>query len=98
MFMDRRKRIEGALRDLATLLGVPPQKFWPNTARIRLRLYDILEHGTIGEPAGRFVGRLIVSLIILNLVAVTLESMPEYQARYQLPFTIIEALSLVVFT
>src|SRR4051812_36141727 len=75
-----------------------PRKFGQSIAQLRRRLYDILEHGTIVERTGRFVGRFIVSLIILNLIVVTLESVPEYQARYQVFFTIIELFSLVVFT
>jgi voltage-gated potassium channel len=75
-----------------------PRKFGQSIAQLRRRLYDILEHGTIVERTGRFVGRFIVSLIILNLIVVTLESVPEYQARYQVFFTIIELVSLVVFT
>lgn len=75
-----------------------PRKFWQSTGQLRRRFYNILEHGTIGERTGRFVGRFIVFLIILNLIAVTLELVPEYQARYQVFFTIIELFSLVVFT
>jgi len=65
---------------------------------LRHRLYEILEHGPIGDRAGRVVGRLIVLLIVVNLVAVTLESVPEFEARYAAWFLGIELVSLVVFT
>src|SRR5215831_13542393 len=65
---------------------------------LRHRLYEILEHGPIGDPAGRVVGRLLVLLIVVNLVAVTLESVPEFEARYAALFLGIELVSLVVFT
>src|SRR5215470_6755765 len=66
--------------------------------RLRRRLYDILEHGSIGDRTGAIVGRLIVLLIVINLVAMTLESVPSLEARYGPLFTAIEILSLVVFT
>jgi voltage-gated potassium channel len=65
---------------------------------LRHRLYEILEHGPIGDRTGRFVGQLIVLLIVVNLIAVTLESVPEFEARYAAWFTAIELVSLIVFT
>src|SRR5512132_279528 len=68
------------------------------TAKLRRRLYEILEHGTIGDRTGLMVGRLIVALIVVNLVSMTLDSVPALQAQYGPLFTAIELLSLVVFT
>ena len=65
---------------------------------LRHRLYEILEHGPVGDQVGRLVGRLIVLLIVVNLAAVTLESVPELAARYAALFIGIELVSLVVFT
>jgi len=67
-------------------------------ANLRRRLYEILEHGSVEDRTGLVVGRLIVLLIIVNLVAMTLDSVPALQARYDALFTAIEILSLVVFT
>ena len=64
----------------------------------RRRLYEILEHGTIGDRTSLIVGRLIVALIVINLVSVTLESVPAYHARYGPLFTAVEWLSLIVFS
>jgi voltage-gated potassium channel len=64
----------------------------------RRRLYEILEHGTIGDRTGLIVGRLIVTLIVINLVSVTLESVPAYHARYGPLFTAVEWLSLIIFS
>ncbi len=66
--------------------------------KLRRRLYEILEHGQIADRAGRLVGQLIVVLIIVNLVAFALQSVPDYEARYHALFTGIELVSLVVFT
>ena len=51
-------------------------------AALRHRLYDILEHGAVGDRSGLIVGRLIALLIIVNLVAMTFESVPALEARY----------------
>ena len=70
----------------------------PSTTAVRRRLYEILDHGGIGDRAAAMVGRLIVLLIVINLVAVTLESVPALHAEYGALFTAVEFLSLVVFT
>jgi voltage-gated potassium channel len=67
-------------------------------ARVRHRLYGLLEHGPIGDRAGRLTGQFIVALIVLNLVVVVLESVPAYEARFRALFIAIELFSLVVFT
>ncbi len=67
-------------------------------AELRRRLYEILEHGPIGDSTGRLVGRLIVLLIIVNLAAIVLESVPELAKQYGLLFAGIELVSLVVFS
>src|ERR1700745_3473650 len=68
------------------------------TANLRRRLYEILEHGSIGDRTGLMVGRLIVFLIVTNLGPMHLDSVPALQTQYGALFTIIELLSLVVFT
>jgi len=46
----------------------------------------------------RFVSRLLIGLIVVNLAAVTLQSVPQYEHAYADEFFAIEILSLVVFT
>ena len=70
----------------------------PFHATLRHRLYEVLEHGPVAGRAGRLVARLIMLLIVVNLAAVTLESVPSLEARYGALFTAIEVVSLVVFT
>jgi voltage-gated potassium channel len=65
---------------------------------LRHRLYEILEHGPVGDRTGRVVGRLIVLLIVINLVAITLQTVPEFETWYAAWFLGIELVSLVVFT
>src|SRR5215471_12803646 len=75
-----------------------PRRIWRSGGDLRRRLYEILEHGTIGDRTGLLVGRLIVVLIVTNLVTMTLDSVPALQAQYGPVFIAIELLSLVVFT
>ena len=65
---------------------------------LRRRLYEILHHGAIGDRTSRTVGQFIVVLIIFNLIAVTLQSVPDLAERYSAIFSAVEILSLTVFT
>jgi voltage-gated potassium channel len=64
----------------------------------RQRAYEVLEHGPVGDRSMRFVSRLLILLVLINIVAVVLESVPHYEAAYGGIFTAIEMVSLVVFT
>jgi voltage-gated potassium channel len=59
-----------------------PRRIWRRDGDLRRRLYEILEHGAIGNRTGLIVGRLIVVLIVTNLVTMTLDSVPALQAQY----------------
>jgi voltage-gated potassium channel len=65
---------------------------------IRRRLYQVLEQGPVGDSASVIVDRLLVVLILINLAAVALESVPSLRLRYGLVFWVVEYVSLVVFT
>jgi voltage-gated potassium channel len=65
---------------------------------LRRRCYEILEQGPVGDRTSMLVDRLLVLLIIVNLISVALESMPELARRYGTWFDAIELASLVVFT
>src|SRR6185369_7249919 len=65
---------------------------------MRRKVHLVLEQGSVGEPLGAVVDRLLVALILINLVAVAAESMPQLGSRYALMFDLIEYFSLIVFT
>ncbi|MDP6344545.1 MAG: cyclic nucleotide-gated ion channel [Alphaproteobacteria bacterium] len=65
---------------------------------IKVRLYDLLEGGNRTEPAQRLVDYLLGLLIVSNVLAVALESVPRYEARHGEAFQLFEAFSLSVFT
>jgi voltage-gated potassium channel len=68
------------------------------TKTLRHRVHEILETGPVGDRASQTVDRLLVVLIVVNLVAVALESVPAYGTRYAFAFDLIEYVSLAVFT
>ena len=65
---------------------------------LRRRVYHVLEQGPIGDSISTTVDRFLVALILVNLVAVALESIPQYETRYGTLFSLIELFSLLVFT
>jgi voltage-gated potassium channel len=65
---------------------------------LRRRTHAVLEQGAVGDRTSRLVDRLLVSLIVVNLIAVALESVPAYAAHYAFAFALIEYVSLAVFT
>jgi voltage-gated potassium channel len=67
-------------------------------AELRRRTYEILELGTFGDWVSVTVSRLILALIVINLVSITLESVPDLAARYGALFGAIEMISIAVFT
>lgn len=69
-----------------------------STAPLRHRIYEILEHGPVGDHLARFASRLLMGLIVVNLVAVALHSVPDLAERFGALFLMIEIVSLVIFT
>ncbi|MGA7388315.1 MAG: cyclic nucleotide-gated ion channel [Pseudolabrys sp.] len=65
---------------------------------LRRRVYQVLEQGPVGDRLSSAVDRFLVLLIVVNLLAVALESMPQYQTHYAALFALVEYFSLVVFT
>lgn len=65
---------------------------------IRRRVYQVLEQGPVGDHVSVVVDRALVTLILVNLVAIALESVPSIEDHYLPIFEAIEYFSLVVFT
>ncbi|MDI3468245.1 MAG: DUF5330 domain-containing protein [Pseudolabrys sp.] len=66
--------------------------------RWRRRTYEILEGGSLADRISYWIDHALVGLIVVNLVAVALESVPAYETRYAVWFDLIECVSLVIFT
>ena len=65
---------------------------------LRRRVYEVLERSRPEDRVGLVIERGIVALIVVNLVAVALETVPDLGRRYALLFDVIEWVSLAVFT
>jgi voltage-gated potassium channel len=65
---------------------------------LRRRAYEILDQGAIGGSVGRTVNQFIVLIIVISLVVITFETVPELAAQYQPIFEGVEAIATIVFT
>ena len=62
------------------------------------RAFEIIEKGQADDTASRFCDVFLFALIVINLAAVCLETVDELYAQYQKIFTIIEVVSVVIFS
>ena len=68
-----------------------------NDPDLRDRLYDVLEHDHLAGTIGWRVIRLIILVIILDVTATVLASVPAYDARFGSVFTAIKIGAIIVF-
>jgi voltage-gated potassium channel len=66
--------------------------------KIKARLYDILVDTDDNELTDRIVALFLMGLILLNVIAVILETVAELATRYQVLFNRLEVFSVAVFT
>jgi voltage-gated potassium channel len=64
---------------------------------LRRRVYLVLEGGRMGGLLGTMVEYTLIALIALNVVAYTLQSMPQFDFEYDLTLRIFEFVSIAVF-
>jgi voltage-gated potassium channel len=64
---------------------------------VRDRLYELLEHDPLAYSAGSRFIQIIIGVIVLNVVAMVLASVPELDARFGGLFEAITILSVIVF-
>lgn len=64
---------------------------------IKRRVYEVLEVSAIGDPVARFIDRLIIAMILINVAAVVLETVPELAIPYGAIFVAIEVVAVVFF-
>ena len=64
---------------------------------LRDRLYELLEHDHLGYSVGSSFIRLIVTVIMFDVVAMVLASVPDLDARYGALFTGVAILAVIVF-
>jgi voltage-gated potassium channel len=64
---------------------------------LRDRLYELLEHDHLPHSVGSRCAQLIVAIIVLDVLAMILASVPEFDAGFGWLFTTIEVLAVVAF-
>jgi voltage-gated potassium channel len=78
-------------------VGLLPQTRLLSDPDLRDRLFELLEHDHLPYSAGSRVVRLIIVIIIVDVLAMILASVPEFDARFSLLFSIIQFGAVVVF-
>jgi voltage-gated potassium channel len=64
---------------------------------LRDRLFELLEHDPLAYSAGSRFIQLIIGIIVLNVTAMILASVPELDARFDALFSVVTILSVIVF-
>ena len=64
---------------------------------LRDRLYELLEHDHLPHSLGWRLARLIIALIVVDVLAMILASVPEFHASFGALFTAIEITAVVAF-
>jgi voltage-gated potassium channel len=64
---------------------------------LRDRLYELLEHDHLPYSVGSRFVRLIVCIIVIDVLAMILASVPEFDARFGTLFTVVKVGAVMVF-
>jgi voltage-gated potassium channel len=64
---------------------------------LRDRLYELLEHSHLPDSVGSRFARLIIAIVVVDVLAMILASVPEFDARFGLLFTVVEVGAVVAF-
>ena len=78
-------------------MGIPAQGKGLGDPDLRDRLYELLEHDHLRYSTGLGLVRLIILVIIADVLAIALASVPELDVRFGLLFDIVEIAAVAVF-
>ena len=78
-------------------MAIIPRRKRLNDPDLRDRLYELLEHDHLPYSVGSRFVRLIVSIITIDVLAMILASVPEFDARFGALFTVIKVGAVIVF-
>ena len=67
-------------------------------SQVQQRILEILESGQKGDRTSRICDTLIALLVVINIIAVTLESVSDFSVKYANQFYAIEFFSVVIFS
>ena len=69
-----------------------------NYHRVQKRLYEVLEPAVYGDKTSRNSDLFFTALVVINVISVTLESVPALYENYQDLFRTLEIVSVIIFT
>ena len=78
-------------------MAILPRKKRLNAPNLRDRLYELLEQDQLPDSAGSRFARIIIGVIIIDVLAMILASVPEFDARFGMLFTAIKVGAVMVF-
>src|SRR6478752_3443874 len=78
-------------------MGLVPKGRGLRDPNVRDRLYDLLEHDPLAYSAGSRFIQIIIGVIVLNVAAMILASVPELDARFDRLFSAVGILAVIVF-
>jgi len=78
-------------------VAIHPRNGRLNDPDLRDRFYELLEHDHLPYSVGSRFVRLIVAIIIIDVLAMVLASVPEFDTRFGWLFTLIKIGAVVVF-
>ena len=67
-------------------------------SKFQQRILEILESGQRGDRTSLVCDTLIALLVVINIIAVTLESVSDFSVKYAVQFFAIECFSVVIFS
>ena len=78
-------------------MAILPRKKRLNDPDLRDRLYELLEHDQLPSSVGSRFAQLIVCIIIIDVLAMVLASVPELDVRFGTLFTAVKVGAAMVF-
>ena len=70
----------------------------PDAGGFRGQLYQLLEHDHLPHSAGTRMARLIVAIIVVDVLAMILISVPEIDARFGHALTLVDGAALIAYS
>ena len=67
-------------------------------SKIKLRIHEILEPAKFGDKTSKIADDFLTTLILLNVLAVTLESITAFEVRFSTYFYFFEICSIAIFS
>lgn len=78
-------------------MGGAPDQRRVGDPDLRDRLYELLEHGHLPHSGGSRFAALIIVIVVVDVLAMVLASVPEFDTRFGLLFTVIEVAAVLAF-